>query len=486
MEEQHVAIDMLAPTGIMDERKIKTSSAEITRVEENDVVTDELQNFVKKLGEVPGEPFKARPVTIFRLPTWFHDYDKELCEPKIVSIGPYHRGKESLQAIEEHKWSTLRDFLTRNKNVSFEIYFREMKLLEAQARECYSEAVSLGSNDFVMMLLLDGCFILEWFSKDQRDKYSDAILFAAWVWVGITSDLLLLENQIPFFVIHRLFVIQSGCSQNCEGLCPLLERIYDYELQPLFLDWVFFRPPKLSCSEIHHWLHLCRIGVLPDIQLEREQRDLVTGKSYLRALKKFPWSKIFLKSREPFAIGGQISIPCVTELHEAGVEFRRKREPRDMFDISFHNGILEMPCVMFEDDMKCSLWNMAAFEQSQPAITYREKTLSSYLGLMNSLIKTEKDVAILVRSGIIDHLQNDEQVANFFNQSFQIFVLDYSDHYFYGLYKDVKRYSESTRHKYRARLMHDYFSNPWSVISVVGAIILLVLSFLQTYYSATK
>ncbi|KAJ3706550.1 hypothetical protein LUZ61_010255 [Rhynchospora tenuis] len=288
MEEQHVAIDVHAPTGIMQESKI-----EITRVEEEDVETDELQNFKKKLGEVPGEPFKARAVTICRLPAWFHDYNKELCEPKIVSIGPYHRGKESLQDMEEHKWSTLRDFLARNKNVSFEVYFREMRLLEVQARECYSETVKLGSNDFIMMLLLDGSFILEWFSKLESEQCSDAILFAEWVWYGITSDLLLLENQIPFFVIHRLFVIQSGCSQNCEGVCPLLELIYN--VQPSSLDLVFhFRPPKVSCNEIHHWLHLCHMGVMPDhIQLEREQRDLGAGKSYLRALKKFPWSKFF-------------------------------------------------------------------------------------------------------------------------------------------------------------------------------------------------
>ncbi|KAJ4808762.1 hypothetical protein LUZ62_021328 [Rhynchospora pubera] len=184
--------------------------------------------------------------------------------------------------------------------------------------------------------------------------------------------------------------------------------------------------------------------------------------------------------------GDQINVPYIAELHEAGVKFKRKIRPRHMLDISFQNGIMEMPyLLMFDDNVKNFLWNMVAFEQSQPAI--REKILSSYLALMDSLINTEKDVAILVRSGIIEnYLQNDEEAANFFNQFGKIFVLDYDDHYFYGLFKDVKGYSEWTWHKYRARLMHDYFSNPWSVISVVAASILLILTFLQTYYSATK
>ncbi|KAJ4768715.1 hypothetical protein LUZ62_079090 [Rhynchospora pubera] len=139
-----------------------------------------LHNFMKKkLDEVPGEPFKARPVPIFRLPAWFHEINKEYCEPKIISIGPYHWGKDSLRAMEEYKWSTLRDFLARNENVGIEMYLREMRLLEAQVRACYSETVNMRSNEFVMMLLLDGCFILEFFLK-VRTQQLDGALPASW------------------------------------------------------------------------------------------------------------------------------------------------------------------------------------------------------------------------------------------------------------------------------------------------------------------
>jgi Plant protein of unknown function len=106
---------------------------------------------------------------------------------------------------------------------------------------------------------------------------------------------------------------------------------------------------------------------------------------------------------------------------------------------------------------------------------------------MDALINTEKDVAVLQRSGLVNNmLQNNEEAANFFNQFDKIFVLDYDDHYFHGLFKDIKEYSESTWHRYRARLMQDYFSNPWTIISVVAAGILLILTFIQTYYSASN
>ncbi|KAJ4807185.1 hypothetical protein LUZ62_019751 [Rhynchospora pubera] len=476
MEIQEVAIDIHVPSP------------------EN---ADELQIFMKKkLDEVPGEPFKPRPVTIFRLPTWLHEINKDLCGPKVVSIGPYHHGKECLQAMQKHKWSMLRDFLARDENSGFEMYLREMRLLEAQARECYSETVDMGSDDFVMMLLLDGCFILELLLKLQTEEWD--LCSVDWVCGDIISDLCMLENQMPFFVIHKLFAIQGKCDQNCEGLCPLFELI---SVKIWIADTFKFSAPQISCSEIHHLLHLYYKGVLPDRQFDREQSDLVTGKSYHWRLQIFQWSKFFSKSSNPVVESAtsrddestssedikRINIPCVTELHEAGVKFRRKIQPRDMFDISFQHGTMEMPFLGIDDMEKILLWNMVAFEQSQPYEFESERILSSYLALMDSLINTEKDAAILGRSGIFEnYLHNDEQAANFFNQFSKIFLINYSDHYFYGLYKDIKRYSESACNKSRAQLKHDYFSNPWSSISVVAASILLILTFIQTYYSAAK
>ncbi|KAJ1690132.1 hypothetical protein LUZ63_014287 [Rhynchospora breviuscula] len=316
-------------------------------VEDDDVAADEVQKFMKKkLDEVSGEPFKPRSVTIFRLPAKFYENNEDLFEPKIVSIGPYHHDKESVKAMEENKWSTLRDFLARNKNVGFEVYLREMRLLEGQARQCYSETVNL-----------------------KR--------------------------------------------------------------------------------------------VLPYNQLGGEQRDIESSSSCNR-------------------------IPCVSKLTQAGVIFRRKRRPRDMFDISFQYGIMEIPYVQIDSTLKNYLWNMVVFEQSQRFKF--DQILISYVALMSSLIYTEMDVAILGRSNIMpNYLKNDEQVATFFNQSSEsYFGLNYTNHYFHGVFKAVNEYNEMNWNKYRAQLKREYFKDPWTSILVMQAAIILVLTVLQTYYSAAK
>ncbi|CAM8985298.1 unnamed protein product [Rhodiola kirilowii] len=39
-------------------------------------------------------------------------------------------------------------------------------------------------------------------------------------------------------------------------------------------------------------------------------------------------------------------------------------------------------------------------------------------------------------------------------------------------------------HVWRTNLIHDYFSSPWTAISLGAAILLLILTALQTVYSA--
>jgi Plant protein of unknown function len=271
----------------------------------------------KRLGDLPGAAFQARSVTIFRLPGWYHvNINKELCEPIMLAIGPYHHGKESLRTMEEHKWFTLRDFLARNKNVGFEVYLQAMRSIEAQARQCYSETVNMGSDDFVMMLLLDGCFILEWFKKLLNlDLYlKDTIFGVGWIGNYMLYDMLLLENQLPFFVIHKLFVLATrdqgvGWSQNCKDQCPLLQFFFEVlDGRPLGT----FKPPKIPCSDIHHWLHLFYLGTVPDYQPQTQ-----TDRSSKKGCSQ--------RSKQRGVDSMDKNIHCVSELRDAGIKFKREK-----------------------------------------------------------------------------------------------------------------------------------------------------------------
>ncbi|XXG72856.1 hypothetical protein AAC387_Pa07g1861 [Persea americana] len=106
--------------------------------------------------------------------------------------------------MEEYKWRCLDDILSRSGEGSLEMYLAAVKELEERARKCYSEVIPLDSNSFAEMMVLDACFMIEFF---RRDNNEDPIFQLKWLKLALMEEdiMMMLENQIPFFILHRLF-----------------------------------------------------------------------------------------------------------------------------------------------------------------------------------------------------------------------------------------------------------------------------------------
>ncbi|KAI7996936.1 UPF0481 protein [Camellia lanceoleosa] len=107
-----------------------------------------------------------------------------------------------------------------------------MRSLELVARRQYSELIEMSSDDFIQMMLLDGCFIIELFqqvcgSEDSANANS-LVFMKPWLIPILIRDLLKLENQLPFFVLlrlHRLSIYTISSSLDLRALkffnlCP--------------------------------------------------------------------------------------------------------------------------------------------------------------------------------------------------------------------------------------------------------------------------
>ncbi|KAJ3683560.1 hypothetical protein LUZ60_013787 [Juncus effusus] len=423
------------------------------------------------------------PFILPRLPYIIRETNRELYEPRVVSIGPYHHGKESLLAMEAHKPRCLIDFLERNNNVGLEVYVKEIRALEARARKCYSESINMNEDEFAEMLLLDGCFMLESFFK-IRAREPHLLLDVGWGPKTIISDMLLFENQIPFFVIEKLYSIVTSYEGDRETLLNLLHpssilpdlpaRGKIYHLLHLYYQW--FIPGRISRSKSDR----SSISISSSSR-SRSRSSTFSSESSQSNHNLLAWLKSRTKSTssKPYKIPMR-SIPCATELHEAGITFKRKINHTDVFDITFENGVMEIPTLLIDSVRRVFYMNLAAFERSSSSM---ENDLMSYAALMDSLINSNKDVMLLQRCEIINNmLLNEEELAVFFNQLGEWSMLDSDKHYFAELFRDVQKYCDSRWHKYRAKLMHDYFNNPWSVLSVFAAILLLILAGLQAVY----
>ncbi|CAN1170913.1 UPF0481 protein At3g47200 [Linum perenne] len=80
-------------------------------------------------------------------------------------------------------------------------------------RASYSERFDkLSDTKLAEIMLLDGCFILELFlrySNSDLRLESDPIFTTSWMVLTLQRDLILLENQIPFFILDWLFTIAA-------------------------------------------------------------------------------------------------------------------------------------------------------------------------------------------------------------------------------------------------------------------------------------
>ncbi|KAF5477612.1 hypothetical protein F2P56_004232 [Juglans regia] len=185
-----------------------------------------LSTRVKEIGE--NHVGLTRNAKMYKVHEQLRHVNAKAYKPTLLAIGPYHNQDKVGQGfMKEHKLLYLRQMLQRTKG-SVEKYMKELSKLEVPARNYYvDQCIHRTQDKFVEMMILDGCFIIELFRKyksfkddnatistDQHERqdstYKDDPIFQmTWMVPRIARDLLLFENQLPFFVLVKLFGIMS-------------------------------------------------------------------------------------------------------------------------------------------------------------------------------------------------------------------------------------------------------------------------------------
>ncbi|XP_078169470.1 UPF0481 protein At3g47200-like [Carex rostrata] len=441
---------------VHEETELDTTKTMQKEEKEEKEVTPELPlelSIKRRLNELPEKDDKTvPPLTIFRIPAHIREKDKMFYEPQVVSIGPFYRGRENLCAMEEHKFYLLRDFLARYCEIDIKVLVEEMRLLEDQARQCYAERINLDSSEFVEMLLLDGCFILEnaikWFNNEP-----DRLKKVRWATDSIIADLFLVENQIPFFVVMKLIsLIQADEKKSTELLELLVQYVKCYGATR-FLGIVPFEVEVQSLFEARHLVHLCYQLFVPkrsSYQSNPKHAPATTSRRsrLFSSFKLCIYPQLNQGDVKQMNEGPTYVLPCVTELLQLGIIFKPKKSPADLLDITFQNGVVEMAPLSLDPHTKIFFLNIVAFEQSN--VENEFLPFSSYVVLMENLVKTSKDVIALRQCDIMYTFDpSEEEAALFFNYSGRMVGLNLSEHYFTNLFREIKCYYDGRQSKFK-------------------------------------
>ncbi|KAK9220772.1 hypothetical protein WN944_009196 [Citrus x changshan-huyou] len=372
--------------------------------------------------------------------------------PQMVSIGPFHHGKEELKPMEEHKQRYLKCFLQRTK-VRMARFLSFIKERETKLRNCYAETIrNLGSDEFVAMVLVDAVFLIEFFLRFYNRNFrtdDDRIFGKPQLRKEIRHDFLLLENQLPLFILNDLFDLAKTATYED----AFYENISFVKITCFWLEDRVVKPLDKNSLEIHfskaeHFLDLIILCLQP---------------SQSRA-------QIMLKDQ---------NIPSVKELHQAGVKFKPAAgSPKSVLDINFNQGILEIPYFKVYGNTERAYRNLLAFESMHGY----KKNFNDYIIMMACLISCPKDAELLVENEVI-RLGNTETVPTFFGNLDRDCTLASSRFQYSGVVTDLQAYRKLPWHKWKAALKQNYFNTPWASISVIAAVILLLLTATQTVSS---
>ncbi|MBA0557219.1 hypothetical protein Golob_027261, partial [Gossypium lobatum] len=298
---------------------------------------------------------------------------------------------------------------------------KAMEDLEQDARRCYWDNAEQHSKDkFVRMMLVDGCFIVELLRELKHNNFQCAPSVQRWMLPTLRQDLIMLENQLPLFVLQKLFEL----TKRSEESSTCLEQLALCFFNPLLQSQRDVRAVNAQGIQNRlHFIDLFRQSILPfPINLSQGLKTSKTSDSSNAAEE------------------GIDMVRSMTELMEAGVVIEKAVNCPPL-DISSEGRWLKVPPLYIS-----MITREPCFETWWP---------------MNNAIPS---------ANLMSHRSNKE-VAKLLNGLCKEIAMDGRESYLCKVVHDMNTYCNGFYAWFRAGLVHHYFRS-WVVgISTLGAII---------------
>ncbi|GLJ35849.1 hypothetical protein SUGI_0719610 [Cryptomeria japonica] len=380
---------------------------------------------------VPKEPLTVKP---------------EAYIPQCVSIGPYHYLRPQLFEIERYKIAVARRFeKTLTGYCNFESVVEEVKKYNWQIRNCYHKFLEYKEEALAWLMALDGSFVLEClqFYLKQADRTSSEVSSQvkplgrvvdisrrSETHNAIMRDLMMLENQLPLFLLQKLLEMQLGSQDKAEERLCNLVTLACKDWSPFMLK--MRDSSRLLIKERGHILEELYYSIVAAVAMDdtifKKNDDPnvpLPDSTYLRSALKSLWKALsslrinlvqLVLALSERALKGR-PVQLVTQLSTIlGSIFQTlpiKQGGLTTIRFDPTTATLCLPKLRLDSHTEVVIRNLVAFEASAApgALIF-----TRYTDFMNGIIDTEEDVRLLRKSGIIyNHLADDGKVASLWN-----------------------------------------------------------------------
>ncbi|XP_062114762.1 uncharacterized protein LOC133825885 [Humulus lupulus] len=328
------------------------------------------------------------------------------------------------------------------------------------------------------LLFLDGCTILQFIRSYILDELLQKFHIDGHQKKVIAEDLFLLQNQMPLKVIIELLSNVNNVDKQRELIGYIASFLHmnnfttdhssDYGKS--FCEKLLSNYPK---NEPLHLLHLLYCIIRNN-------------------------SSAHLSPPDARGIQNQ-DFRSVEELKSVGIDF----EPSRGGYISFRNrclsmkGHLKLPSIIVDDRTECKMMNLVAYEMCLPTSTSyfhggkyyasgeqpTQYPVTSYVKFMDVLVDRGKDVKELRASRVLrNRLSSDVHAAKLFNKmGWKCF--DPASDLYANVRKEMEDHCKNNWAMWIAQVRDKHFSSPWTIVALLAAVLILLLTATQTWYA---
>ncbi|KAG6483604.1 putative UPF0481 protein At3g02645 [Zingiber officinale] len=484
------------------------------------------------------------PATISDVPKPLLSSKPEAYVPQMVALGPFHRHRQELHDMERYKIASAKRLQSLLPGANFHHIVNFFIKLELQIRAHYRRYLKFSGETLAWMMAVDVSFLLE-FLRIFAVKNGEVLL-------GRTSsrlshlvgcdrrtsaynlllcDVIMLENQIPLFLLHKVLELQHSSLQiaveaSFPVLIGFLKEVSPFKMLEIspwidlgrythLLELLYHTVAPISEDHFEtiegdemksnqESIHFIKLFVKSTLELisNRARTFILAVLKFLvtipwRTMKSIPAMSIFTHPVEQLLFSQndhthpgpardsnrmplleEIRIPSVTELTKAGIRFSATNGDVSTIQFDAKSAVLNLPRISIDINAETVLRNLVAYETS---IGSRPLLLSRYVELMNGIIDTAEDARLLSLAGVVsNHLKSDDEVAQLWNSMTRCVRLTRVENLDKVIEEMNRYYNGRWRVKMR-KLMKNYVATAWECLALLVVVLFVLIASVQAF-----
>ncbi|KAJ1429156.1 hypothetical protein SESBI_08511 [Sesbania bispinosa] len=215
-------------------------------------------------------------VSIFNVPKLLMASDPDSYVPQQVAIGPYHYWRPELYEMQRYKLAAAKRFQKQlHTSLKLDNLVDQLTKLEQRIRSCYHKFLDFNCETLLWMMTVDASFLLEFlqvFAIQEGTKVPGVSCSMSHLvdYAGrksahnaILRDLVMLENQIPLFVLRKMLEFKFSSLEDADHMLILMFTGLFREISPFKMIEEY---PNVQVSESVHLLDFLYDMIVPKLE----------------------------------------------------------------------------------------------------------------------------------------------------------------------------------------------------------------------------